>query len=84
MRCESCGINLTEEMMLTGFCYQCGEQIYIQSKEEIEKDKIQDKKLQEQQEKLEQENLAKDFLMTTGHNFEGYEILKYSKRMEQQ
>lgn len=79
MKCESCGTNLTEEMMLTGFCYECGEQVYIQSKEEIEKAKIQEEKLQEWKKRLEYKKLAKDFLMTTGYNFEGHEILKYNK-----
>lgn len=80
MICERCEAELTEEMVNSGFCYQCGQHICIQEEIKIFNKKLEEEKLKQ---KILKENESKDqienFLMTTGYNFEEYKIIRYNK-----
>ncbi len=80
MICAKCGEKLTEEMINSGLCYQCGQNICIQKETEIFNEKLKEEKLQKKklQEKVLKEQIE-NFLMTTGYNFEEYKIIKYNK-----
>lgn len=80
MVCEKCGKELTEEMIDSGFCYQCGHHICIQEEIKLFKERLEEEKLQKKilKEKVLKEQVE-NFLMTTGYNFEEYKIVKYNK-----
>lgn len=83
MKCSNCGNELTADMFSSGMCFSCG---YSTSDSEKEFNKEQDKINEERKREMDQkkelekkhyEESAKNHMLTTGYNFDGYTISKY-------
>lgn len=83
MNCSKCGCELTEDMFIGGLCFNCGNPVEesekVFKKECEEKNKEAEKKNHEleQQFIMEQTELFKNHMLTTGYNFNKYDIEKY-------
>lgn len=83
MKCSKCGIELTEDMFIGKMCFNCGNPIAeseklfsAEKKKELEEMKQKDI---EEQKRRQKENIDKvqKHKVSTGYNFENYEITEY-------
>lgn len=83
MKCSDCGTELTEDMLISGICFNCGCSI-IYSKTEAKKELLE----RQQQQLVEHEHQAEqkhheymqkfnNHKLTTSYSFEGYTISHY-------
>lgn len=76
MLCQHCNLKLTDEMIDTGYCFECGNPIALVPNKK-------DQEVNSKQLTIHQENELKElidsFKMTSGFNFEGYTITHYIK-----
>lgn len=83
MKCSNCGNELTPEMFSSGMCFSCGcstsdsEKAYNEQQNKIKEEHKKEIEQQKERNQKQYAKAARNHMLTTGYNFEGYTISKY-------
>lgn len=73
-KCPECGANLTQEMLDVNLCWECGK---ILDESLLDKDSLKEISQQAEEQAAFEIPEIKNHKLTTGYNFEGYNITNY-------
>lgn len=84
--CPECGTHLTNEMLESNMCWECGkildeslldEDTLIEIKKQAKKNQSERYLTSNTDDSLKMKEMIQSHLITTGYNFDGYKIVKY-------